>query len=394
MVYYYLIIFGILAVGALFEQRGMNHRTTNIVRFIAFFVVFLTAAFKYETGVDWMVYQSIFTLQWPLGEIFSVGINDFFTQFGFEPGYMFLTSIIKEFGGNIQSVYFIVALINILLLYSSLSYFSKYPILCLLGYYCFVFFILDMSGIRQALALNLVLYGMRYACERNWWKYLFFILLAASCHQTAFFLIVVYPLFYKQHFNLHFLMVIYFASLAIMLLKIRWLQVVTSLVLPIIGVEGNMNEKIVNYVFSSDYDDMSLNIVKVAFALGIALYVFYYRNTLLNTPSSKFSVMCFFLFATINNLLYELSEVNTRVSAYLILFLVIVVANTIEYLMIYTNRLIFYSIIMTYCFIYASVYILEKPATIPYSPYQNYFIYKCLGIQSTGEKRLYKFADK
>lgn len=381
-------------MGALFEQQGMSPRTTKAVRFIVFFVVFLTAALKYETGVDWMVYQSIFSLQWPLGDIFSVGVYDFFTQFGFEPGYMFLTAIIKEFGGNIQCVYFIVALINILLLYSSLTYFSKYPILCLLGYYCFVFFILDMSGIRQALALNIALYAMRYACERNWWKFLFLILLAASCHQTALLLIVVYPLFYKKHFNIHSFAVIYFVSLIIMLLKIRWLQVATSLLLPIIGVEGNMNEKIINYVFSSDYDDMSLNIVKVAFALALILYVLYYRNTILSTPTSKFSFMCFLLFATINNLLYELSEVNTRVSAYLILFLVIVAANTIEHLMIYANRLIFYSILTTYCFIYASVYILEKPATLSYYPYQNYLIYKCLGIQSTGEKRLYKFADK
>lgn len=394
MPYYYLLLFLLILVCASIEIYGANTKTTKIIQFVSFCSVFLTAGLKYETGIDWRIYEGVFSSQWPIGKMLDVGWSVFFERDGFEPGYTLFTAIIQQLGGTIQSVFFFAALINIILLYKSLTFFSKYPILCLLGYFCFVFFILDMSGLRQSLALNIALYGMRYASNRKLFKYIFFIFLAASFHQTAYFLLLLYPLFRKQKFNYLILISVYGFSLIVLFLKISWLEKMSLFILPIIGIEGEFSEKMVNYVFSSNYDDQALNIVKVLFCLAIIVYTYIYRDTILKDASSRFSFLCLIIFGIINNLMFELSEINSRLSAYLVVFLVVVVSNIIYTSKIISNRFIYSVIITFYCFLYGAVYILEKPVTIAYYPYQNYLVYKIFDIKSTGEKRLNEFSNK
>lgn len=393
MIYYYLIIFFILTFCAILEMRGLNSYSTKIVRFVVFFLVFATSAFKYETGVDWRVYEYMTSIQWPLFDIFSEGWSNFFGQIKFEPGYIFFTATIKQFGGGIQCVFFFAALINIILLYKSLVYFSKYPIFSLLGYYCFVFFILDMSGIRQAIALNIILYAMRFACERKIWKYFLGVFIAALFHQTAYLLIIVYPLFYKSRINLSVLIGAYGLSLVILFLKVRWLEGGTTILLSILGMNGTLNEKLVLYVLSSNYNDEHLNIIKVIFTMIVILYILYYQRIILNTPLNKFSFLCVVIFAILNNIMFELAEINARISVYLIIFLSIITANMVWCSKIQYNRIILNGIFIFYCFLYASAYLLERPGAIAYYPYQNYLIYELFEIRSTGEKRLDDFAN-
>lgn len=92
--------------------------------------------------------------------------------------------------------------------------------------------------------------------------------------------------------------------------------------------------------------------------------------------------------------MFELSEVNTRLSAYLIIFIILAISNIISKSSIKKNKLIISVITLLYCYLYCSVYLLEKPSTIAYSPYQNYIIYKILDIRSTGEDRLDKFSSQ
>lgn len=378
---------------ATLEVIGVTDRTAQIMKFISFFLVFITAGLKYETGVDWAAYEAIFWLQYPLGKILDIGIIKFFSQFGFEPGYMFLTATIKQLGGSIQTVYFVIAFINILLLYKTLNYYTSKPILVLLGYYCFIFFILDMSGIRQAMAVNILLYGTQYAIKRNFGKFLFWTILATLFHQTAIIFIILYPLFKKQDFSFKLWLIIYIISLIIMLLKIRWMETVATLILPFLDI-GNIGDKVIQYVFNKDAEDEYINLIKVLVPTCILGYCYIRQKKLKDTAINRFSIMCLFIFGIINNIMFELSEINARISAYMIIFIAIVISIIITKLKICFNRLIIGAIFITYCFFYASVYILEKPATLPYHPYQNYVIYQMFDIPSTGEERRDKFANQ
>lgn len=394
MPYYYLSLFFIIAFFALIEQLKLNVTSVRITRFIPFFIVFITSAFRYETGVDWHTYDNVFSIISPISDLFVYGSSYFFSQIGFEYGFRLLSAIVKEFGGNMQVIYFIIAFINIILLYKSLTYFSKYPILCLLGYYSFTFFILDLSGIRQSLALNIILYGLRYTYERKLLKYFIAILIASSFHNSAIFCIIIYPLFYKKKSYFNLLYIIYTFSLIIVLVQIKWLQTITAYVLPIFGFNDEISRKMIFYAFSSNFEDTHLNIFKIAFGLFLTLFILKYKKIILKSNLSNFIFLCFMLFLILNNLMFEISEINSRISAYLIIFLVIEVSDIIQHLKINFNKIVFYSIITIYCFMYSSVYLLEKPATISYYPYQNYIIYKLFGFKSTGEERLSKFQNR
>lgn len=395
MPYYYLLVFCILAVFAVLELLpNVTIRSKRIMTFTSCFILCLTAGLKYETGVDWATYEAIFSLQWPIGKVLDYGVGEFFSQFGFEPGYMALTATVKQLGGSIQWVYFIIALINIVLLYKTATYYTSHPVLVFLGYYCFVFFILDMSGVRQALAVNILLYGTRYAIDRRFWHYLMWVVLATLFHQTALFFLILYPLFGQQRLPMRRWLIIYFCSIVVLILRIRWLEAATMFLLPYLNV-GNVGQKMAQYVFSMESSDAYLNLVKVLVVASILLTCYIWRRSvLLANVRSRFAVLSLFVFGVINNLMFELSEINTRITAYLIVFLAIVIADFIDRLYIETNKKMIGLTFILYCFLYAKVYLLEAPSTIPYHPYQNYVVYKMLDIESTGEERRTIFENR
>lgn len=395
MSYYYLLVFCILAVFAVLELLpNVSIRSKRIMTFMSCLILCLTAGLKYETGVDWATYEAIFSLQWPIGKVLDYGVGEFFSQFGFEPGYMVLTATVKQLGGSIQWVYFIIALINIVLLYKTATYYTSHPVLVFLGYYCFVFFILDMSGVRQALAVNILLYGTRYAIDRRFWHYLMWVVLAMLFHQTALFFLILYPLFGQQRLPMGRWLIIYFCSIVVLILRIRWLEAATMFLLPYLNV-GNVGQKMAQYVFSMESSDAYLNLVKVLVVASILLTCYMWRRSqLLANARSRFAVLSLFVFGVINNLMFELSEINTRITAYLIVFLAIVIADLIDRLYIETNKKMIGLTFILYCFLYAKVYLLEAPSTIPYHPYQNYVVYKMFDIESTGEERRTIFENR
>lgn len=388
MPYYYLIVFCILAAFAVLElQSNISVRLKRIMLCVSCFILCVTAGLKYETGVDWATYEAIYSLQWPIGKLPEYGAAAFFSQFGFEPGYMLLTAAIKQLGGSMQVVYFVIALINILLLYKTTQYYTSHPVLILLGYYCFVFFILDMSGVRQALAVNILLYGTRYAIDRRFWRYLFWVIFAAFFHQTALFFLLLYPLFRKQRLHIKRWGIVYLCSVVVLLLKIRWLEAATMFLLPYFNV-GNIAQKMAQYVFSMESSDAYVHFVKVLVVACVLLFCYQYRSRLILTNvRTRFAVLSLFMFGTINNFMFELSEINTRITAYLIIFLAIVVADIIDRMRIESNRKIIGLTFIVYCFLYAKVYLMESPSTLPYHPYQNYAVYELFDIPSTGKER-------
>lgn len=391
MPYYYLVIFGLLTLCAVFEAYRVNTRAEFLMRVFAFFLVFVTAACKYETGVDWRVYERIYDAQEPISAMWENGVGVFFSGPRFELGYVLLMAVLKWMGGGAQLLYAVIALVNIILLYKSLTYFSRYPLLCLLGYYSFIFFILDMSGIRQALALNLLLYGMRYAYERRFLKYLLWVILAGLFHQTAYFFIIVYFLFKKQDIPLKTLLGLYGVSLVVVGLKVEWIQMGARFIMSLFNL-GSLSQKVTDYVFSATFADPTVSPVKILFLIVIVGYCIWYRRQILSHTMSRFIFMALLLFGIINNLMFEISEINTRITAYLIIFEVMMVAQMIQYSGFMMNKLIFRFVFILYAFAYCGVYITESRATLPYHPYQNYLIYEMFGIRSSGNQRLDQFS--
>ena len=188
---FYLVIFLIIVGLASLEILNLEKSISKYFPLIVIFILLVTAGFRYETGVDWKVYASMFSTTPPINEITNaVGRELIFSSPDY--GYCLLISIVKYFGGSIQTVFFIVSLITYIFLYKALTFFSSGKTTSLLIYFSLLFFILDMSGLRQSLALSIFFYSIQYIYNGRFSKFMLFIMLAASFHWSAYLLIFMY----------------------------------------------------------------------------------------------------------------------------------------------------------------------------------------------------------
>jgi hypothetical protein len=86
--------------------------------------------------------------------------------------------------------------------------------------------------------------------------------------------------------------------------------------------------------------------------------------------------------------LYEIVAVSERLKFFTWISNIILIPYFIVLFKSRTEKLLPYVVMIFYCFIFSSSYILERPATISYYPYQNYVVYKAFDIKSSGKQRL------
>ena len=163
---FYLIIFLIIVLLSFLEILNLKKYISKSFPIIILVLLLFIAGLRYETGVDWRVYSSMFDSTVPIDEITnSLGKDLIFSSPDY--GYCLLISIVKYFGGSIQTVFFIVSFITYLFLYKAISFFSVEKSTSLLIYFSLLFFVLDMSGLRQSLALSIFFYSIKYIYNKN-----------------------------------------------------------------------------------------------------------------------------------------------------------------------------------------------------------------------------------
>ena len=216
----YIAIFLILLIFAIAETQ-LNERSKWVLQTIAWLVLVFVAGTRYETGGDWDVYTYIFE-----EEVvpFSKGLSQH--NFGaehIELAFVLLCSVIKQLGGNIQWVFFIVTLVNISILWYVLRRTTKYVLFGMLAYYALCYFALDMLYTRQSTSVLLCMLAVIFADDwKDWWKYMLIVVLAAACHRMALIMIPVYFLLHKG-WNDYVYYGLIGLGCVLMLFGVRWL---------------------------------------------------------------------------------------------------------------------------------------------------------------------------
>lgn len=158
------------------------------------------------------LYTGLRSIEWPdtygymkgfcmyTNSLFHYSITDSPYKYS-DKGFYLLSSIIKTFTDNYHSFFLCIACLTFLFLCKSLSKYSIYPLLGLCVYISRFMLSRNMMQIRAALAIAIVIYGLKYIEKRNIRKFLLIICIAATLHLS---MVLAIPLYWVNKLKLTF----------------------------------------------------------------------------------------------------------------------------------------------------------------------------------------------
>jgi hypothetical protein len=329
------ILIGIIVtIFAYFSGKSNNERYL----FIAFSIIFIFLALRYDFGNDYMAYFDKFyevdEASWnELRDVTGIDAIGESMEFGF----IFLLKIFTVFSGY----YFFIAFHSLLI---CLLFFYLIKNNVEIQYYWFAIFLfvfnpnlmlVELSALRQTLAILCFLFSIKYLINRNIVKYLLFILLASSFHLSAIILVPLYFLFTPKPVGKYepiiyivlFLFFMFFGSLLL-----SPLESITSTYLP----------KYISYV-----DDGEKAILQSGF--GIIIYSFIYLFILLFAKRENDREIVIYRIVALFIVLTPLSlalNMLSRLNFYFEPLLIVVIPQILSSNFNKTTKLFFVSIIV------------------------------------------------
>lgn len=380
---FYLICFGILCVLAVLNVQMHDKLSTQILNGLAAILLICIAGLRYETGGDWDTYTKLFR-EFPT---FSrlIGRPAEFADISVEEGFVLLCAFVKSLGGTVQHLFFVAAAINITLIASAASKYTKYPVVALLCYYGILYFNLEMIYIRQATAVALCFFALQYIPRKRIIPYMLIVLLACTFHRVA---ALMLPLYFVLNIKLPswaYLTVIGLGAV-VMLAGIPWIQTI------FLTIAGWLGE---NYADKAEvYTENAMFAVNrgisLGFVLNLALFavLIFFKDKIDTLPFGTIMLNMFFGSLVLYYYCFELVEVSNRVRLFFLIGIIALLPMVLEVLPLFLERLAGLVVVALYCFSFAHGIFLESPQAAAYNPYQNYIEYKINPRPSTGKQRL------
>ena len=188
--YYGLIVF--IGIIRLLTKIIPNKKKSDDVFVLISFVAatLLQGARSIEVGTDIPGYMNGYYL---------CGIRPWFSEvFNYEVGYRILCKIIYLTGASEQVFLLVVAIICQGSVFNFIRKHSRFPAISIVIYLTFGLYTFSFSGLRQMIAIAIVLFSYDYIKERKIFHFLIVVLFASLFHTSAVFFIVAYPLYYME----------------------------------------------------------------------------------------------------------------------------------------------------------------------------------------------------
>lgn len=270
----YLSIFFVTGILSEYSVRLKDYLIEEKVKKILFilfalFIPSLFAGIRYGIGTDYNNYTDIFTA-------INTGVGNNPTEIG----YTILNFIVGQFGGSIQTVFFIMSFLTMLFVYLFLIEYKE-NISVGIGMLIFLIMFYNMSYniVRQVLAMTITLYATKYLDKKKPKSFVLFILLAMSFHAGA---VILLPLYWvynsfpnKRKFYRVMIYIVYFLALA------NYQNIVEFVSLNILGTEKYL------YLAKDAGGNLALGSV-VQFAPHLLIGFVFYDGLMEENKSFKF----------------------------------------------------------------------------------------------------------
>ncbi len=330
MIYLYMaLLIGVLCFD---EITSSSHRIFHKNK--AFVVVFITllviASSRINVGDDWNSYAE-FYINRELSGLTEIGyrvINDFFGDLGLHYNIFLL-------------------FINTVILFFIFKFIKENAELKQIGLLIFfydVYFYLNLSGVRQGIALAVTCFGFNYALKKDFFKYLLVVLIASTFHKSALIALIIYFIprdrfdFYAAIKSIKFYLVL------CVIIIISNAQIESY----IQYVENSFFKNVAYYAL---YHPKSENIL-IAYLVGLAkrsiviYYYYFYCRYLPSNHSTHYLLNIYIVGFILFAIIYLLSpDIGTRLSIYFSIFEILIIGNLIYFMPRYKDKIL---ILITY----------------------------------------------
>jgi len=193
----YFLIFSTLALFAVGDLFFYQRAYKKFWFYVLSVILILFAATRSEVGIDWAAYENMFYHQ---HELISQNI---------EIGY----SVINNFteGMSFNFTLLVISSLSFLFLMAFINKFAYFKIIALLVYFTDMYFYLNLSGMRQGIALSITLFSIVFIYQKRFLLFCLSIFVACLFHKTAIFFGVAY---FSQYIRLTYKNIIIFSFLA------------------------------------------------------------------------------------------------------------------------------------------------------------------------------------
>ncbi|WP_053373003.1 EpsG family protein [Paenibacillus sp. FJAT-27812] len=333
------------------KKDAFNNRRSIFI-IIALIQMYLILALKnISVGTDTINYYLGFSIIRDLDwiEVFDLGRNNL--VFNYERGFILLTKIISIFTDDFQVYYGVLYFIIMFLIY---KFIKKYAIMPFLSIYLFIslgFYNFTFSGIRQAIAISVILFSYKYIINRKIVKFSICVIIAALFHKSA---IIFLPAYFLYFFTITpIIAILYFVILIVLFIfRIEIFHLIT----PLVGYEESI-ETTNAYTL--------LIILLLTFTIGL----FFYNKVIRKNENNK---VIFNLIAIASLLMISttISSVGLRAANYYYIFIILFIPNIISSFNNRSTRIlaVLFSIILTIIF-----YILRGVYDLNGIPYKFYW---------------------
>lgn len=176
------IIVAVLSVLLLHFSKITNNRNLKkVLIVIPFIIMFLVSAFRYFVGTDFNNYASWF---YEINTLKDIHLSSI--------GFDILILVLKIFTSNNQWLFIITSYIILALVYkATLNYKDDYDLIIYL-FITLIFYFSSFNGIRQWMAIAILMNSLKYIREKKILIYLVYVLVASLFHITALNTIILY----------------------------------------------------------------------------------------------------------------------------------------------------------------------------------------------------------
>lgn len=163
------------------------YRKNKVMKWAGIIPPLLLASLRYGVGTDYGTYELLFN-QFSRGSLADY-LQDSSSA---EPGFYILVQISNFLTGDSAPMFAIAAALSLIFFYLGLNRYNiKHPALVYF-LYLMVLFPMTLNLVRQGIAVSIVFYALSFFIERDFKKYLVFMIIAGLFHMSAFILLPVY----------------------------------------------------------------------------------------------------------------------------------------------------------------------------------------------------------